>query len=111
MGRPGARVRRAVGRTIGALRRAACRATYPRYPFEQEEHRGHVWGHPKADADDPGVMVSECLRQCGAVRRLRLDVPNRVRVVHRHADPKKTQMRNPRAEGYLDLLRRIRRIG
>jgi hypothetical protein len=32
-------------------------------------------------------MLSECQRLCGAVRKLRLDGPNGVRVVYGTADP------------------------
>lgn len=51
---------------------------------------GHQWGHPTSSRDR--VMVSRCLRLCGAVRTLPLDVPNGVRFSYATADPAKTRL-------------------
>lgn len=87
------------------LRRAWCRVTVaPEAAIDRTwiEHLlawsvGHQWGHLKADPADSQVLVSDCLRQCGAVRKLRLDVPNRVSVRFDTADPKKGRLEKPRA--------------
>ncbi len=73
-------------------RRTLCRLTRRDWPCvggyrEEPAPRGHHWGHPKTDPTDPQVMLSECQRLCGAVRKLRLDGPNGVRVVYGTADP------------------------
>lgn len=85
------------------LRRAWCRTTVAAeagIDRTRLEHLlawtvGHQWGHLKGDPENPGVLVSECLRQCGAVRRLRLDVPNTVSVRFEIADPAKVRLDKP----------------
>lgn len=54
----------------------------------------HAWSHPRHElsADLLPVMVSECLHQCGAVRKLPLDAPRLVRV-YPTADASKVRLR------------------
>ncbi len=84
------------------LRRAWCRTTVaPTAGIDRTRLErllawtvGHQWGHLKGDPENPHVMVSECLRQCGAARRLRLDVPSKVSVRVETPDPVKGRIEN-----------------